>query len=143
MLKRWTNVVFDDGEAIFWCTHWHDSAQEAHDCPWRPELEDYSIFILDQFNFDPVACTPCVHDLHPGECLRCLELECIHLNTPHECERCYEYQRLLQGQDENTNAGNSAGAEATGGPDQSGGSGGPPCGPVGYAEAQEQSEEVL
>lgn len=82
-----------DDEAESWCTHWHEDADEANSCSWVPDDPSLILCIVNQLDFDPSACTPCVHELHPAECLRCLSLECIHLNDPAECERCYEFHR--------------------------------------------------
>lgn len=107
-----TVVARDDaGDPIQWCGHWHDNGDEADECGWEPTTEDpLYLYIVHQNDFDPSACTPCTHELHPGECLRCLSLTCIHLNDTQDCERCYEYQRILHPPATDTHVGNSDGA---------------------------------
>lgn len=102
-----------DGNPILWCGHWHDNGDEADECDWVPtEESSLSLHIVHQYDFDPSACTPCHHELHPGECLRCQSLTCIHLNQPEECERCHEYQRILSEPATDTNVGDSDGTTA-------------------------------
>ena len=85
----YTNVARDPGgEDVEHCNHLHTTANEANDCVWCPQTKGCDIYI--ETNYDLTASSPCVHLLHPAECLRCLRLRCIHLLDPDECPRCID-----------------------------------------------------